>query len=164
MIVFKRATSKDHFEVIAKLAHDIWHEHYTPIIGKDQVNYMVDKFQTSEAMQKQAEEGYEYYLLEYQNNDVGYLAIEKRNDDLFLSKIYLLKNCRGKGLGKEAFSFIEKRARDLNCKSISLTVNKNNRNTIKAYEKIGFKNTEAIVMDIGNGFVMDDYRMVKNFA
>lgn len=162
MIEFKRATTKNHFEVIAKLAHDIWHEHYTPIIGKDQVNYMVAKFQTSEAMQQQAEEGYEYYLLEHQNNDVGYLAIEKRNDDLFLSKIYLLKTCRGKGLGKEAFSFIEKRATDLKCKSISLTVNKNNTNSIKAYEKIGFKNTEAIVMDIGNGFVMDDYRMVKN--
>ncbi len=164
MIDFKRATSKDHFEVIAKLAHDIWHEHYTPIIGKDQVNYMVAKFQTSEAMQQQAEEGYEYYVLNHQNNDVGYLAIEKRDDDLFLSKIYLLKTCRGKGFGKVAFNFIEKRACDLNCKSISLTVNKNNINTIKAYEKIGFINTEAIVMDIGNGFVMDDYRMVKSFA
>ena len=164
MIDFKRATSKDHFEVIAKLAHDIWHEHYTPIIGKDQVNYMVAKFQTSEAIQKQAEDGYEYYVIEYQNSDVGYLAIEKRNDDLFLSKIYLLKTCRGKGLGKEAFNFIEKRASNLNCKSISLTVNKNNTLAIKAYEKIGFINTEAIVMDIGNGFVMDDYRMVKNFA
>ena len=123
MIDFKRATSKDHFEVIAKLAHDIWHEHYTPIIGKDQVNYMVAKFQTSEAMQQQAEEGYEYYVLNHQNNDVGYLAIEKRDDDLFLSKIYLLKTCRGKGFGKVAFNFIEKRACDLNCKSISLTVN-----------------------------------------
>ncbi|MFK2821048.1 GNAT family N-acetyltransferase [Flavobacteriaceae sp. LMIT009] len=164
MIDFKRATSKDHFEVIAKLAHDIWHEHYTPIIGKDQVNYMVAKFQTSEAMQQQAEEGYEYYVLNHQNNDVGYLAIEKRDDDLFLSKIYLLKTCRGKGFGKVAFNFIEKRACDLNCKSISLTVNKNNINTIKAYEKIGFINTEAIVMDIGNGFVMDDYRMVKSLA
>ena len=164
MIDFKRATSKDHFEVIAKLAHDIWHEHYTPIIGKDQVNYMVTKFQTSEAMEQQAEEGYEYYVLDHQNNDVGYLAIEKRSDDLFLSKIYLLKTCRGKGFGKVAFNFIEKRACDLNCKSISLTVNKNNINTIKAYEKIGFINTEAIVMDIGNGFVMDDYRMVKSLA
>lgn len=164
MINFKRATTKVHFDLIAKLAHDIWHEHYTPIIGKDQVNYMVNKFQTSEAMQQQAEEGYEYYLLEHQNNDVGYLAIEKRNNDLFLSKIYLLKSCRGKGFGKKAFNFIEKRANDLHCKSISLTVNKNNTNTIKAYQKLGFINTEAMTIDIGNGFVMDDYRMVKNFA
>jgi ribosomal protein S18 acetylase RimI-like enzyme len=164
MIDFKTATTKEHFKTIAKLAHEIWHEHYIPIIGKDQVNYMVAKFQTSDAMQKQAEEGYEYYLLEDKNNAVGYLAIEKRNETLFLSKIYLLKTCRGKGFGKEAFSFIEKRANDLNCKSISLTVNKNNTNTIKAYKKIGFKNTEAIVMDIGNGFVMDDYRMVKALA
>ena len=66
---------------------------------------MVAKFQTSEAMQQQAEKGYEYYLLEHQNNDVGYLAIEKRDDDLFLSKIYLLKTCRGKGFGKKMFEY-----------------------------------------------------------
>lgn len=164
MIQFQRAVKLQDFNTIAKLAHKIWHEHYIPIIGKDQVNYMVKKFQTSEAMQKQAQEGYEYYLINYHNDPVGYLAVEKRNNDLFLSKIYILKEYRGKKIGKEAFKFINNRAKALSCNTISLTVNKNNTTAIKAYEKIGFKNVDALVTDIGNGFVMDDYRMVKSLA
>jgi ribosomal protein S18 acetylase RimI-like enzyme len=161
MTDFFLATSKEHINLIAKLAKIVWHEHYTPIIGKDQVDYMVAKFQTSEAMQKHVEEGYEYYIIKYGNNNVGYLSVKQNSDELFLSKIYILKDFRGKKIGKSAFNYIENKAKSYKCKSISLTVNKNNSNTIKAYEKSGFKNVEAIVMDIGNGFVMDDYKMVK---
>ena len=164
MVEFLLAKSKNDFNVIAQLANIVWHEHYIPIIGKAQVDYMVTKFQTSEAMQQQAKESYEYYIIKYENENVGYLSIKKNDDDLFLSKIYLLKEFRGNKIGKSAFSFIEKKAKNYQCKTISLTVNKNNTNTIKAYEKSGFKNIEAIVMDIGNGFVMDDYRMVKTLS
>ena len=164
MTEFILATSKEHFNVIAKLAHIVWHEHYIPIIGKAQVEYMIVKFQTAEAMQNQTKEGYEYYTIKHDNENVGYLSIKKNNNDLFLSKIYLLKEFRGKKIGKTAFNFIENKARTYQCKTISLTVNKNNANTIKAYEKSGFKKTEAIVIDIGNGFIMDDYRMVKILA
>jgi len=164
MIKFFLANSKEQFNVIAKLASIVWHEHYTPIIGKPQVEFMVAKFQTSEAMQRQSKEGYEYYIIKHDNIDVGYLSIKKNNNDLFLSKMYLLKEFRGKKIGKAAFSFIEDKAKTHQCKTISLTVNKNNKNSIKAYEKSGFKNIEAIVMDIGNGFVMDDYRMVKKIS
>lgn len=161
MTDFVLANSREHFNAIAKLAKIVWHEHYIPIIGKAQVEYMVAKFQTSEAMQQQASEGYEYYIIKHENENAGYLSIKKNNDDLFLSKIYLLKEFRGKKIGKTAFNFIEQKAKNYQCKTISLTVNKGNTNTIKAYEKSGFKNIEAIVIDIGNGFVMDDYRMVK---
>lgn len=164
MTEFILATSKEHFNVIAKLAHIVWHEHYTPIIGKAQVEYMVAKFQTAKAMQKQAKEGYEYYIIKLDVGNVGYLSIKKNKNDLFLSKIYLLKEFRGKKIGKTAFNFIENKAKMYQCKTVTLTVNKNNSNTIKAYEKSGFKNIEALVMDIGNGFVMDDYRMVKTLA
>jgi len=42
-----------------------------------------------------------------------------------------------------------------------LTVNKENAVSIAFYERIGFTTQEAMVTDIGEGFVMDDYRMVK---
>ena len=34
--------------VIAALADEIWREHYTPIIGEAQVDYMLKKFQSAE--------------------------------------------------------------------------------------------------------------------
>jgi len=42
---------------------------------------------------------------------------------------------------------------------VFLTVNKNNRPAIRAYEKNGFAITDSVVTDIGQGFVMDDYIM-----
>lgn len=155
------ANSNEDFNTIAHLAKIVWHEHYIPIIGKAQVEYMVAKFQTTDAMQQQATEGYKYYIIKFNNDNVGYLSIKKNESDLFLSKIYILKEYRGLKIGKASMCFIESKAIEFKCKTISLTVNKNNTNAIKAYEKTGFKNTEALVMDIGNGFVMDDYKMVK---
>ena len=80
---------------------------------------------------------------------------------MFLSKLYVLRDFRGQGLGKTAMHFIENQAEQNNCSKITLTVNKYNTNSIKVYEKNGFINTGAVVIDIGNGFVMDDYTMEK---
>ena len=66
-----------------------------------------------------------------------------------------------KGFGKKAVQFVEALARRLNLKKISLTVNRNNISAVKAYEKMGFKNLGPVVQDIGNGFMMDDFRMEK---
>lgn len=154
------ATPND-YKQIADLGFIIWNEHYTPIIGAEQVAYMLEKFQSEKAIQQQVEEGFEYYLITFEIVPVGYICIKKKRDALFLSKIYVLSNYRGKKIGKTAMQFVELRANTLHCNSIELTVNKYNVNSIKAYEKLGFKTVEALVMDIGNGFVMDDYRMVK---
>ena len=47
-------------------------------------------------------------------------------------------------------------------KALVLAVNKANAKAISAYTKYGFRIREAIVQDIGGGFVMDDYVMVKD--
>ena len=45
--------------------------------------------------------------------------------------------------------------------TLILNVNKNNGQAIRAYEKRGFAIREAVVNDIGRGYVMDDYVMAK---
>lgn len=142
---------------VEKLGKEIWTEHYEPIIGIDQVNYMLDKFQSEKAISQQIDEGYEYYQLVEKDELIGYIAVEKRDEALFLSKIYIQKSQRGKGFGKQAMDFVFNRARDLNCSLVRLTVNKYNSNSIKTYEKIGFKNIGPAVFDIGNGYIMDDF-------
>ena len=50
-------------QVLAKLAAEIWREHYTPLLGPAQVAYMVDKFQSEAAIRRQLEqEHYRYYF------------------------------------------------------------------------------------------------------
>lgn len=42
----KKAETENQIHEIADLAAVIWEEHFTPIIGEEQVAYMVEKFQS----------------------------------------------------------------------------------------------------------------------
>ena len=161
MINFNQVDTDNKLKEIESLAYIIWHEHYTPIIGKEQVEYMLDKFQSVISMRNQLNQGYQYFLIYLDENAVGYLSFEKRKTALFLSKIYVLKKHRGKGVGRKAMEFIISMAKGLGCEKVTLTVNRFNKNSIRAYGSAGFEKKGELVQDIGNGFVMDDFLMEK---
>ncbi len=160
MTHIREAVTTEDYELIARLADTIWREHYTPIIGKGQVDYMLERFQAPNAIARQVAAGLQYFLMIHQHQPAGYLAFEKQAESLFLSKIYVLKNLRGKGLGAEAMAFVRAQARAGGCQRISLTVNKYNAGSIAAYLKLGFRQEQPIQQDIGGGYIMDDYLMV----
>jgi hypothetical protein len=75
------------------LASSIVKEHFDPLIGSAQNDYMIEKFQSVEAIREQIAKGYEYYFVcNEQNKNIGFLAIYDRKTDLYLSKFYLLKS------------------------------------------------------------------------
>lgn len=159
-IHIRLAKAKD-YQTIADFAAPIWYQHYTPIIGQQQVAYMLDKFQSVDAIKDQTQQGYQYYLVQTENQLVGYFCIQIRSDDsLFISKFYLGAGSRGKGLGKKMLANIESIALQKNCKTIELSVNKENP-AYNIYLKLGFVCQKPIQFDIGNGYIMDDYWMVK---
>lgn len=161
MAQIKIANTDLDYSTIASLAEIIWKEHYIPIIGIEQVEYMLEKFQSAKTVKEQIFDGAFYFIISLQDTNVGYLSFSNKKDSLFLSKLYVLSSSRGKGIGKSAMKFIQEEAEKKKSTSISLTVNKYNTASIKAYEKMGFKKIKAIVMDIGNGYIMDDYLMKK---
>lgn len=56
-------TAKD-VENLATLASEIWHEYWPAIIGADQTDYMVEQFQSEEAIRRDiAENSYEYWFI-----------------------------------------------------------------------------------------------------
>ena len=146
---------------IERLACEIWNEYFTPIIGKAQVDYMLEKFQSKKVITEQIENGFLYYLIKNSNYAIGYIGVIPEEKQLFLSKFYITLAERGKGYGRKAIEFLEELAIEKNVNKISLTVNRNNSATIIMYEKLGFENRGGIVKDIGNDFVMDDYKMEK---
>ena len=159
----ERVRTPAQIAAVAALAKETWTRHYVPIIGAAQVEYMLEKFQSAEAIARQiAKEGYDYYLVP----GAGYLALvpDPARKTVLLSKIYVLEKLRGTGLGRALVEFAEKRGAELGARELWLTVNRNNAGSIAFYERMGFRKTNELVTDIGGGFVMDDWRMAKGVS
>ncbi len=163
MTIFQSVHSREQIADVVRLAREIWQEHYLPIIGQRQVDYMLENFQSEDAITRHIAQAYEYYLIAHDGLNAGYLAIVANGNDatLMLSKLYVRKAMRGHGLGKQGLQFVESVCRSRGVKLLWLTVNKNNADSIAWYSRMGFKNAGPIVQDIGGGFVMDDFRFEK---
>lgn len=137
---------------VVTIAQIVWQNAYKNIISQGQINYMLNKFLSKEAIKENIEEGYTYTLLLEDDVRIGFFAYKFSNDYLFLSKLYILPNFQHHGISKEVVDYLKRFKQP-----IRLTVNKQNKIAIKAYEKLKFKRIESVVTDIGSGYVMDDY-------
>lgn len=144
---------------VSELANDIWHECFVDIISEGQIDYMIEKFQSLNAMCRQIEEQSYTYMSVYDNDDLcGYIAVKPENDErFFLSKLYLRSDKRGTGIVSEMLERVFAEARLAGKKSVYLTVNKHNDRAIAVYKRTGFVITDEVVTDIGSGYVMNDY-------
>ncbi len=153
---------------LCTLAETIWYEFFPSIISMAQIEYMLDKFLSKEAIERDMKLGYRYFLCLDGREYVGFFSIQPKQEwtsekvakrRLFLSKFYLIQDARGHGLGTKMLRMIKAEAEAANCEEIFLTVNKYNSHAIDVYYHYGFRNEKAVETDIGKGFVMDDYVM-----
>jgi ribosomal protein S18 acetylase RimI-like enzyme len=157
----RKAVAKEDAASIAGLARVVWTEHYTPIIGASQVEYMLQNIQSADKIAEKMADGEDYYMAYLYGRLIGYMAIKPEKDRMFLSKLYIEKAFRGRGIADRFIALLLDETRAARKNKISLTVNKNNINSIAVYKKMGFDIESELVSDIGGGFVMDDYVMVK---
>ncbi|MCM1528542.1 MAG: GNAT family N-acetyltransferase [Alistipes sp.] len=146
---------------VAELAEKIWNECFVGIISRGQINYMVEKFQSLEAMTKQIEEqGYSYFAVRDDGELCGYIGVKPESDSrFFLSKLYLRQDRRGRGIASLMLKRVFDEARISGKSSVYLTVNKHNDHAINVYKATGFGMIDTAVTDIGGGYVMDDFIM-----
>lgn len=159
--VITPVSKENQIETIENLAAMIWNQHFTAIIGQDQVDYMLQKFQSTAAIRAQIESGYEYYMASVGNQARGYMSLlpDRFAAKMMLSKIYVCQQLRGTGIGSRLLDFARERCIDAGIRLIWLSVNRHNTSTIRWYEKKGFCVTRELKTDIGNGYFMDDFVM-----
>ncbi len=161
-ITFEQVITKEQIKVLADTANIVWHDAFKEILTLEQIEYMIEKFQSFQALSQAIKDnGYKYYLIKTDNNVAGYTGLHEENGKMFLSKLYILKEYRGKQISSKTFDFIENLAKVKNLKSVWLTVNRNNKHAIAVYKHKGFILIREQVADIGNGFVMDDFVFEK---
>ncbi len=142
------------------LARKIYLPYYSKCINPLYALHTYGRHQTSRAIKKAILSGEEYYIVNYEGNNVGYFAIKvtENENSLFISKLYLDSSVRGKGFGRYTFNYVLTIAKELNLSKIILNVSQKNP-TVKIYEKFGFKILKPIYIDEGNGITSEDYLM-----
>lgn len=150
------ADEHDQIERMSAMATEIVREHFDPIIGTAQNDYMLNMFQTVSAITEQLQHGYQYYFVKEKDEYIGFLAFYPKEQILYLSKFYLYKKCRGRGVSVDMLEFVKEHGRKLGLAAIELNVNRGNYVT-KVYERLGFTKIREEKNDIGAGFYMDDY-------
>ncbi|UCB54841.1 MAG: GNAT family N-acetyltransferase [Thiotrichales bacterium] len=161
-----RITSDSDITAVAELADEIWHEHFIPIIGDQQVDYMLEKFQSPAAIAEQLQSGFEYYIAAIDKRYVGYMGLvpDPPNGTMMISKIYVKREARGDGIGKRLLQLVETECNQRRIDTIWLTVNRFNHAPIEWYRRKGFFVVDEVKKDIGGGFYMDDFIMRKRLC
>lgn len=154
--------TKNDLKTVAELAKIIWNVHYVPIIGQEQVNYMLDKIYNYDSLLEQLEvKKHQFYLIKKESETCGFLSISSEDKSVFfLHKIYINSEKSHVGIGTMVLNELEDL---LKPDKISLTVNRENYKSINFYFKNGFVIESVQNFDIGNGFEMNDFVMVKFF-
>jgi len=146
---------------LATLIQEIWPEVFIPIIGKDQVDYMLVHYQGKDVITSEIEQGVSYFFIEENDQPIGYLAYSLEEDHLLISKVYLKKEFRGLGLSSALFSFFEEAARNNNKEKLHLHVNRNNKLAVEVYLHKGFEIVKTVDQPLGDRFFLNDYWMEK---
>jgi N-acetylglutamate synthase-like GNAT family acetyltransferase len=154
-MILRKATLED-IPTIQEIAEEAWRPTYGHILTEEQTLYMIPMMYNTELISSQIEL---FSMLEVDAKAIGYCAFEKLTDtEGKLHKLYLRPSLKQKGAGTFIINEISHQARALGLESIILNVNKYN-SAVDFYHKKGFTKDREMILDIGNGYVMDDYVM-----
>jgi ribosomal protein S18 acetylase RimI-like enzyme len=160
MITISQATSKD-IPIIQEIAHKTWPIAYGSILSKAQLDYMLDLMYSDESLLEQFKTKPLFFLAYEDDVCLGFTSCEnnyQNNKVTRLHKIYILPEAQGKGVGKALIEKVIAIAKENQSEVISLNVNKFNK-AVSFYKKLGFVVASEEDLDIGNGYLMEDYKM-----
>jgi len=158
---FKEIKTKAEIERLEGLIQEIWTEVFIPIIGKEQVDYMLVHYQGKDVIAAEIERGVRYFFIEDNEQAIGYFAYSPESEHLYVSKVYLKKELRGRGLSSAVFDYFEEVAHNEKKEKISLRVNRGNKQAIDVYLHRGFVIAQSVDQPLGDKFFMNDYVMEK---
>lgn len=153
------AATATHIPEIRKITFEVWPPTYTPIIGEHQLQYMLDRFYTPEALTQQMDSGHRFYIGYEGDEAVAFASISEIEDAVYkLHKLYALTSMQGKGLGYAMLQHVKNMIlAERATAELRLNVNRHNARAIAFYNKVGFEEMAVEDIDIGYGYFMNDY-------
>jgi len=155
---------KQQLSIIRDLAYQIWPNTYGATHTDDELDYMLTKFYAIESLENQWSNGHIFIIVADNEKNFGFASYEinaENTGKTKIHKLYVLPEIQGKGIGTTLVDYIKYQALIHNNAALFLNVNKLNK-AKHFYNYYGFSITKDTIIDIGNGFVMDDYVMELN--
>lgn len=148
---------------VRKLAGQIWRSCYADLLSEGQIEYMLEWMYSPERLRQDFRSGVVFDWPIADEAPVGYMAtqIDRSARVLHLHKLYILPRHHRQGFGSGLLNQAFRAAWDAGCLCVRLNVNKGNHPAIALYRRHGFVVEASVVNDIGGGYVMDDYVMVR---
>ena len=87
-----RLAQLDELPILENLARQIWPATYADIISQEQIDFMLNWMYSFPALRQQQEEGHEFYILNHEGQDIGFIAIEwinepQKSEDILIKNI-----------------------------------------------------------------------------
>jgi diamine N-acetyltransferase len=159
----RRAFAED-IPAIRQVADVTWPVTYGDILSSLQIDYMLTHMYSTEKLNEQLNgAGHCFFVAEEEQKVIGFVAVQLNfpsEKTIKLHKIYLLPDQQGKQLGRKLIDFVVRLAKTESQSFISLNVNRYNK-ARSFYEKMGFAIVSEEDIDIGNGYLMEDYVMER---
>jgi len=149
---------------IREIANITWPVAYGSYISQAQLDYMLDMMYSDNSLLEQMNKGHQFYIAEHQNTPIGFASVSKEEENACkLNKLYVLPTAQKTGAGKALLHKTIEYAIGYAANCLYLQVNKQN-NAQHFYSKHGFTVRESSILEIGNGYIMDDYIMELVFT
>ena len=156
MIQFVKMNDNDLRELKA-FAAPIWIECYDGIVERGHTEMLIEKYFEYDNILKFKDEGMVYEYIFCEGERAGFIAYLFNPEYLYLDKLYLTKEQRGRHISRSVFDYLAESFK----LPIRLNVNRGNIRAVAAYEANGFKIIKAEELPQKGGFVNTDYVMEK---
>ena len=153
--------AKEELPIIQQIATVAYHHTYVPILGQDQVDFMLNKIYSLKSLSEQLENGHKFIIAQEDELDVGFASFSRKEtvpETYQLQKLYLLPELQGAGLGTFLIKEVISQAKDQGARYLQLNVNRFNKSR-GFYEKMGFTIKDKVDIPIGERYYMNDYVM-----
>jgi ribosomal protein S18 acetylase RimI-like enzyme len=161
MFSFRTANPSD-IPLIREITQKVWPPTYTHIIGQQQINYMIEKFYSDSVIEDQMLGGHQFLIFFNDGLPMAFAGYSPIEPAVFkLHKLYILPSFQGQGFGRTIMEIIIADLKKKKVGELRLNVNRFNYPAIAFYEKNGFKSLKEEDIDIGGGYFMNDFIMVK---
>ena len=152
---------------IVLLARVIWQHAYAGMITQMQIDYMLaQRYNAPHLLTELSQPGLWWDQALVTGERVGFSScyLTDTPGEIKLDKVYVHPDGQRAGVGGALIERVVGRGRAACCDTLVLAVNKQNVRAIAAYERKGFSVRESVCVDIGGGFVMDDFIMSRSIA